>query len=73
MFHAESKNLRSKLQKKQTKIVTQISVLKEETAEIQLSKMKESNLKKKLYSLIFPSLQHQLLAIRMIARKNSMI
>jgi hypothetical protein len=43
MFHAESKNLRSKLQNKQTEIVTQISVLKEEIAEIQLSKNEESN------------------------------
>jgi hypothetical protein len=49
MFHAESKNLRSKLQNKQTEIVTQISVLKEKI--VQLSKIEESNFKKKLYSL----------------------
>jgi hypothetical protein len=53
MLHAESQNLRSNLQNKKTEILTQISVLKEEIAEMRISRIEESNFKKKLYSLKF--------------------
>ena len=51
MYHAASKNLRSKLQNKKTEILTQISVLKQEIAEMKLSKSKETKYKQKLHSL----------------------
>jgi hypothetical protein len=73
MFHAESKNLRSKFQNKQTEIVAQISVSKEEIAAIQLSKIEESNFKKKLYSLKISESKTSITCNTNDCQKNSMI